>query len=144
MTVAAGVLLLCLCAALSALLELSLVPLYVAGTIAPVSVPLALIGNAVLPRLTRRLVDAPGAMALVLACWLLPLVILALTPRPEGDVYVRANAGDQWVFYAVLFGGLAVGVVTVVLAGTRPVTRPGPRPGPRPGRQPAERPGSVR
>ena len=139
LTVTAGVLLLCLCAALAALIELSLVPLYVGGTIAPVSVPLALLGNAVLPRLARRLVDSPGAMALVVLCWLLPLVILALTPRPEGDVYVRANAGDQWVFYAVLFGGLAVGVATVVLTGTRPATRPGPR---RP--RPAQRSGSVR
>ena len=126
----AGVVLLCLCSALAALIELSLVPLYVGSVIAPVAVPLALAGNWFLPRLARQLVDGPGAMVAVVACWLLPLVFLALTPRPEGDVYVPAGSGVQWVFYAALFGGVVVGTASIVLAGP-----PGP---------PRQRAGSLR
>lgn len=123
----AGVVLLCLCAALAALIELSLVPLYAGSVLVPVAAPLALAGNWFLPRLARQLVDGPGVMVAVVACWLLPLVILALTPRPEGDVYVPAGSGVQWVFYAALFGGVVVGTASIVLAG--PPVPPRQRPG---------------
>lgn len=112
----AGVVLLVLASALASLLELSLVPLYLGSYLVPVSVPLALGLNWLLPRLARRLVDAPGPMALILAAWLVPMAGLALTPRPEGDVYVPAGSGVQWVYYATLFGGIVVGVATLVLA----------------------------
>lgn len=123
LTAVAGVVLLCLCSALAALIELSLVPLYVGSYVAPVAVPLALAGNWFLPRLARQLIDGPGAMVAVVAAWLLPMVILALTPRPEGDVYVPAGSAVQWVFYAALFGGVVVGTVSVVLSG--PAAPPG-------------------
>ena len=126
----AGVLLLCAAAALAALLELLIVPLYDGGTIMPVTVLFGVVGNIALPRLARSFADRTGAMVAVFAAWLLPLVIFAMTPRAEGDVLVRAGGSEEKVFYALLLGGLVAGVATIVLApmprGRRP-RRPLPR-----------------
>jgi hypothetical protein len=126
----AGLLLLCVAAALAALLELLIVPLYDGGTIMPVTVLFGIVGNVALPRLARALADRTGAMVAVFAAWLLPLVLLAMTPRAEGDVLVRAGGAEEKVFYALLLGGLVAGVATIVLApmprGRRP-RRPLPR-----------------
>jgi hypothetical protein len=122
-----GLVLLCLASALAGLVELSLVPLYLGSYVLPVAVPLALAGNWFLPRLARGLVDVPAVMVAVVGAWLVPIVILALTPRPEGDVYVPAGSAVQWVFYATLFGGVVVGTVSVVLTGpAAPPARQGP------------------
>jgi hypothetical protein len=112
----AGLLLLCVAAALAALLELLIVPLYDGGTIMPVTVLFGIVGNVALPRLARALADRTGAMVAVFAAWLLPLVLLAMTPRAEGDVLVRAGGAEEKVFYALLLGGLVAGVATIVLA----------------------------
>jgi hypothetical protein len=126
----AGLLLLCVAAALAALLELLIVPLYDGGTIMPVTVLFGIVGNVALPRLARALADRTGAMVAVFAAWLVPLVLLAMTPRAEGDVLVRAGGAEEKVFYALLLGGLVAGVATIVLApmprGRRP-RRPLPR-----------------
>ena len=119
---ALGLLLLCAVAVLSALLEVLLVPLRDGTWLVPVAVLFALAGNVALPRLARAFVDTTAAMAAAFLSWLLPVLILALTPRPEGDVLIRAGAGEQWVFYGVLLGGAVAGTATLVLHGA-------PRPG---------------
>jgi hypothetical protein len=118
---ALGLLLVCAVAALSALIELLLVPLYAGGAIVPVTIVFGLAGNVALPRLARVFVDRPVAMVAPFVCWLLPMVLLALTPRAEGDVLVRGGGKEQWVFYALLLGGLVAGIATVVLNPVRPV-----------------------
>lgn len=128
----AGVLLLCAVGALAALLELLIVPLYDGGTIVPVTVLFGVVGNVALPRLARSFVDRTAAVVAPFAAWLLPLVILAMTPRAEGDVLVRAGGAEEKVFYALLLGGLVAGVATIVLSapGGRPLRdrrRPLPR-----------------
>jgi hypothetical protein len=115
-----GLLLLCACGALSSLLELSLVPLYSGGALVPVTVLFGVVGNVALPRLARVFVDRPSAMAAPFVCWLVPLVLLALTPRPEGDVFVPGGGNVQFVFYGLLLGGIAAGIATMVLSAPRP------------------------
>jgi hypothetical protein len=56
-------------------------------------------------------------------CWLLPVLVLALLPRPEGDVVVQGGGGQQWAFYGLLLGGCVAGFATVVLTGPPPRTR---------------------
>ena len=134
-----GLVLLCVVAALAALLELLIVPLYDGGTIVPVTVLFGVVGNIALPRLARSFADRTGAMVAVFAAWLLPLVVLAMTPRAEGDVLVRAGGSEEKVFYALLLGGLVAGVATIVLAapGGRALRgRPQPRPVPGAERRP--------
>lgn len=130
-----GLVLLMACAALAALLELSLVGLYAGGLLVPVAVPFALAGNWILPRLARSLFDRTAAMFAVFAAWLVPIAILALTPRPEGDVYVLGNSAMQYVFYGTFFGGIIVGIVTLVTCAPVPAAR---------ARAGAQRSGSVR
>jgi hypothetical protein len=120
----AGLVLLCAAAALAALLELLLVPLYDGGTIMPVTVLFGIVGNVALPRLAGAFVDRTAAMVVPFAAWLLTLVILAMTPRAEGDVLVRAGGNEEWVFYALLLGGLVAGVTTIVLAPESRARRP--------------------
>jgi hypothetical protein len=127
-----GIVLVCLAAVLAAMLELLLVPLRVGADFAPVSVLFALCSNVGLPRLGRCFFDRTAAMVVPFLCWLVPLVLLALTPRPEGDVLVPGSGGVEWVFYATLFVGGIAGMLTVATRApraSRPRRRP-PRTGP--------------
>lgn len=116
-----GVLLLCGCAVLAGVLEVLFVPLHAGRALVPVSVLFAVLGNVAFPRLARNLIDSTGAILAPFLVWLLAVLILAMTPRPEGDVLVSGAGGEQWVFYGVLLGGSIVGTVSVVLS--RPVHR---------------------
>jgi hypothetical protein len=120
----AGVALVAAVAALAALLEAFLVPLYAGTVIVPVSVLLALVGNAVLPRLARALVPRTGASLAPLAVWVLVMLGL-LMGRPEGDVaFPGTPAAAEWTFYGTLFGGVLVGLATVALSVPPPPVRP--------------------
>ncbi len=121
----AGVVLLCACAALAALLELLFVPLYVGRVLVPVVVVCAIAGNIALPRLARGLVNTAAAAVLPFLSWLVVVVIIGMVPRPEGDVILPSGGGVEWVAYGVLFGGAVAGTVTCVLTGAAP---PGRRP----------------
>jgi hypothetical protein len=130
-----GVALLCLCAALAGLLELLLVPLYAGSALVPVAVLLAIASNIALPRMSRALIDRTGAAVLPFLSWLVVIGVIALVPRPEGDVILPAGSvGVQLVGYGVLLGGSMAGTITVVLSGaTRSMGRP---PAPPPGTTP--------
>ena len=115
-----GVILLCACAMLAALLALFLVPLYAGSVIVPVAVVIALASNVALPRLARALVETTAATALPFGSWLLVVIVVGVMPRPEGDVVLPGgNGGAQWVAYGVLLGGALAGTVTVALSGAR-------------------------
>jgi hypothetical protein len=110
-----GVVLLSAGAALAGALEVFLVPLRLGSVLVPIAVVGALVGNRALPRLARWLIDTTTASVAPFVCWLVPVFVLAMTPRPEGDVLIRSGGGEQWVFYGVLLGGALVGGVTIVL-----------------------------
>ena len=113
-----GVVLMCGCAVLAALITLFLVPLRVGTVIAPVAVLLALAVNVALPRLARALVESTAATLLPFACWLIVVVLVGVMTRPEGDVVLPGGGGGQeFVAYGVLLGGALAGTVTVVLSG---------------------------
>ena len=106
---------LCAAAVLSGVLEVLFVPLYVGSVILPIVALFAVAGNVLLPVLGRILVATEAGALAPLICWLLPVLGLSLIARPEGDVLVAGEGGQQYVFYAVLFGGCLAGVLTVVL-----------------------------
>jgi hypothetical protein len=120
----AGVLLVCASSALSAVIEMLLVPLYAGAVLVPVAVLLAVGGNIVLPRLARVLVPTGRATLAPFAAWLLVVLVVGLFPRPEGDVIIPGGGGAvQWTGYGVLLGGALAGTLTVVLTGAgRPPT----------------------
>jgi hypothetical protein len=131
-----GTALLCGVGVLSALLEVLLIPLRAGSILIPVTLLFAIGGNMALPRLARVLLDTTAAMVSAFLAWLLPMLILSLMPRPEGDVLVRGGGGEQWVYYGVLLGGAVAGVATIVLHGAPrrpPIQQPPAR------RQPAQR-----
>lgn len=110
----AGVLLVALCGALSALVEALLVPLYAGTVIVPVAVVLALAGNLTLPRLAHVLVPRTAAAVAPLLAWLAVMLVF-LAGRPEGDVvFPGSPTGAVWVFYGMLFGGVLAGIAAVI------------------------------
>lgn len=119
-----GVVLVALCAALAAILEALLVPLYIGSVIFPLAVVLAILSNFALPRLARAMVPSTAAAATPFIVWLVVMVGFGLVTRPEGDVILPG--GDlQWVTYGVLFGGALAGVVGIVTS--TPLTPAAPR-----------------
>jgi hypothetical protein len=134
-----GVGLLCLCAALAGLLELLLVPLYAGSSLVPIAVLLAIASNIALPRMSRALIDRTGAAVLPFLSWLIVIGVIALMPRPEGDVILPAGSvGVQLVGYGVLLGGSMAGTITVVVSGAARASvppMPPPIPPPKTGRE---------
>ena len=115
----AGMVLVCAAAVLTTGLELFLVPLRDGTTLAPVSVLFAAVSNVVLPRMGRSFADRTAAMVAPFLAWLVPMVLLALTARPEGDVIIPGGGGEQWVYYLALLAGGVAGMVTVAVSGAR-------------------------
>jgi hypothetical protein len=134
-----GVGLLCLCAALAGLLEVLLVPLYAGSSLVPIAVLLAIASNIALPRMSRALIDRTGAAVLPFLSWLIVIGVIALMPRPEGDVILPAGSvGVQLVGYGVLLGGSMAGTITVVVSGAARASvppMPPPIPPPKTGRE---------
>lgn len=123
----AGVVLVCLCAALAALVEALLVPLYAGKIVVPVAVVLAVVGNTLFPRMARTLVPRTGASIAPLFVWVL-VMLGFLYGRPEGDVaFPGQPAGAEWVFYGTLFGGALVGIVAVSMSAPPPARRDAPK-----------------
>lgn len=114
----AGVVLLCACAALAALLELAFIPLYAGSIVVPVVVAGALVGNVVLPMMARGLVGSTAGALVPFLTWLVVVLIFGvLFPRPEGDVLLPGGS-LTWVSYGVLLGGTLAGTLTIVLGST--------------------------
>lgn len=118
---ALGVAVLTATGALAALLETLFVPLYAGTVVVPVAVVAAVVGNVVLPRLSRSLVPRTFAGAAPFAAWLVVVVGFGVFGRPEGDVILPGGGpgGVVFVTYGVLLGGTLAGAVTLV-------TMPGP------------------
>ena len=114
-----AVVLICLCAALAAVLEALLVPLYDGTKLVPIAVVAALASNVALPRLARTVVPAMLGVALPFVSWLVVIIGFGVLGRPEGDV-ILPGGDPQWVAYGVLLGGALAGTLTVVTSAPRP------------------------
>jgi hypothetical protein len=110
------VVLVCAAAALSALLELFYIPVYVGAAIAPFTVLAAAVGNVLLPRLGRAAWGSTAGGVLAVVFWLVPLLVLSLLPRPEGDVIVEGGQNQQYVFYALVLVGSLVGFASALVS----------------------------
>ncbi|HZC74259.1 MAG TPA: hypothetical protein VE442_26475 [Jatrophihabitans sp.] len=119
-----GVALVALCAALAALFETLLVPLYVGSALVPVAVVLALMSNVVLPKMARTLVPTTLAALAPFGAWLVVVLGFGTIGRPEGDVILPgAPSSLEFVTYGVLLGGALAGTVTVVWLSPPPAKR---------------------
>jgi hypothetical protein len=108
-----GLLLYALAGAGTALVETLLIPLRHGSTLLPLAVPLAIVSNVALPRLSRQLNDRVWAAAIPAVAWLV-VVVLLLSPRREGDVILPGSPTDlMLVSYGVLFGGILAAVLTI-------------------------------
>ena len=105
--------LLCASAALCAVLESLLVPLYAGSTLVPVAVLATIVTNVGLPLLARAAVPTTPAVVAPFLAWLVVVIGFGVLTRPEGDV-ILPGGDAQWVSYAVLLGGALVGTITVI------------------------------
>jgi hypothetical protein len=131
--------LLCACAAMSALLELLFIGQFYIGTILiPVVVLAALVGNVVLPVWGFRTVHRASGAVLPVVFWLIPILVLTMYTRPEGDLFVITPYWQEWAFYGLLLAGAVTGFGTIVVLGGGPAARrpPGPPTSPRPSPRP--------
>lgn len=91
-------------------IEVLLTPLRWGTVLVPVSVLLAVLGNVVLVGLARHGLGSNRIGLGVLAAWIVPVFVIGLLPRPEGDVIVPGGGGEQWVYFGTLFVGAAAGL----------------------------------
>jgi hypothetical protein len=116
---ALALVLVCLSAVLSGLLEVLFVPWYVGSTLVPVAAIAAVLGNVALPALAAAATGRAGAGIGALACWFFPVVVLTMYLRPEGDVIVLAQHDQEYTFYGLLLGGTVAGIATVAVLSRR-------------------------
>jgi Family of unknown function (DUF6113) len=100
-------------AVLSAAIEVLLVPLRMGTTVIPVSVVLAVVGNTLVPVLSRRAVPRTAAAVVPALAWVATVLVLSQS-RPEGDVLLLGSAPLVYVTYALLGVGIVAAMVTVV------------------------------
>jgi hypothetical protein len=96
---------------ITGVLDVFLTPLRWGTHILPLAVPLAILGNVLLVTLARKGLRSGGFGFAVLVAWVLPVIVLPMWPRPEGDVVVPAGGSEQWVYFATLLLGAAAGIV---------------------------------
>jgi hypothetical protein len=104
--------------ALSAAFEILLIPFRIQATLVPVAVLLAVLGNIVLPRMSRRLTGTTPAALPPLVGWFLCVATFVNTRR-EGDVLLPGGGNVQYVSYGVMLAGMIAGVASVITSSNR-------------------------
>jgi hypothetical protein len=122
-----AVVLFTLLGAMSAAIEILLVPLYIGSVIFPITLVLVLIGNVYFPRAVWWLTDSTGLAFLPTVGWVVVLIYFGIVPNPMGDVLLPGYGQGQYVGQALLVVGLIAGILSAAVH--RP---PGPNPPPRP------------
>jgi hypothetical protein len=108
---AVGYLLFAAAGALTAVIEVLLVPSRIGQTLIPLAPVLAVLSNVALPAISRGLTDTMLSAVPPVAGWLVSAFLLA-SATPEGDVLLPA--GDTaYISYSLLGFGTLAGVVTV-------------------------------
>jgi len=114
---ALGYLLFAVAGAMTAAIEVLLVPSRIGQTLVPLAPALAVLSNVALPTLSRGLTDTRASAVPPYAGWLVATLVLA-GARPEGDVLLPA--GDAaYISYSLLGLGTLAGAVTVARANRR-------------------------
>jgi hypothetical protein len=103
-----------LLAALAAVVSVFFLPLYLGPVPFPVSVVIAVLAVAGLPRLVAALVPAFWPVAVTVACWFVPAVWLSLSPNPLYGRPVGVTDG-QWRTALLLGLGCLAAAATLVL-----------------------------
>jgi len=115
----ASFVLVCASAVLAALLELLfLAQFYIGTVIVPVVILAAIAGNLALPRLGRALIGSTRGAVVPVVLWLIVILVPTLYNRPEGDIFVLAEHGQQYAYYGLLFAGAIAGFATIVVLGS--------------------------
>jgi hypothetical protein len=113
--------------AMSAGLEVLLVPVYVGGVIFPITLVIALIGNVFLGRGLRALVGSQGLATLPLVAWIIVVFYLGFRADAKGDVLLPGYGQGQYVALALPLVGILAGFISIFVE-PRPkrVRRPSP------------------
>ncbi len=108
---ALGYLLFALAGAMTAVIEVLLVPSRIGQTLVPLAPLLAVVSNIALPAISRGLTDTVASAVPPVLGWLATTFVLA-GARPEGDVLLPA--GDAaYISYSLLGFGLLAAVITL-------------------------------
>lgn len=108
---AVGYLLFALAGALTAVIEVLLVPSRIGQTLIPLAPALAVLSNVALPALSHGLTDTMLSAVPPVAGWLVTTFVLA-GATPEGDVLLPA--GDAaYISYSLLGFGTLAGLLTI-------------------------------
>ncbi|HEV2887431.1 MAG TPA: DUF6113 family protein [Jatrophihabitans sp.] len=106
-----GYLLFAAAGAMTAVVEVLLVPSRIGQTLVPLAPLLAVVSNVALPAISRGLTDTMVSAVPPVAGWLVTTFVLA-GARPEGDVLLPA--GDAaYISYSLLGFGTLAGLVTI-------------------------------
>jgi hypothetical protein len=119
----------CLSAVLFGVLDVLFVPLYVGASLVPIAAVGAVLGNIALPALAAVAAQRIGAGVVALLCWFLPVLVLTMYLRPEGDVLVLAQNDQEYNFYGLLLGGVVAGMATLAVLSRRNARRAAAQPG---------------
>jgi hypothetical protein len=127
-TLAGGAVLVVAVAGWLALVEVFWLPLRVGGVLVPLSVPAALLGNALLVTGAFRLTGSRVVAVLPAVTWL-AVALAASSRRPEGDLVAVGTGGLGVVTLAFLGLGVVGAAVAVgrVLVAPRPAAAPRPQ-----------------
>jgi hypothetical protein len=112
---AAAVVLFTVLGAMSAGLEILLVPFYIGGVIFPVTLVLAVVGNAFLASGLRALVGSAGLASLPLVAWILVVFFMGFANDSKGDVLLPGYGQGQYVALGLPLVGLLAGFVSLFL-----------------------------
>jgi Family of unknown function (DUF6113) len=108
---ALGYLLFAAAGAMSAVIEVLLVPSRLGQTLIPLAPVLAVFSNVALPAISRGLTDTVLSAVPPVAGWLVTTFMLA-SATPEGDVLLPA--GDEaYISYSLLGFGTLAGLITI-------------------------------
>jgi hypothetical protein len=110
-----AILLFTLLGAMSALLEILLVPLYLGSVIFPISLVIVLVGNIAIPRGLRSIVGSSGLAALPLLAWIAIMFVVGFVPNSMGDVLLPGYGQGQYVGEGLLLIGIVAGVMSLYL-----------------------------
>jgi hypothetical protein len=115
----AGVVVWCLVAGLSAVLEVLLIPVYIGRFIFPIAVVIALVANIAIPRLAHQVLDSGWAVLLPMVVWVLTVIWLAFFNTSHGSVLVPGAGDDEYVGLAIFFGGTLAAAIGVLYENSR-------------------------
>jgi hypothetical protein len=103
----------CLVGALSAVIEVLLIPLYLGSDVFPVTILITIALNIALPRLVRMTVDWGWAIALPLVSWILVAIVLGFT-NTNKSILVPGSGQASYVALGFYFLGTLAGFVSVL------------------------------